>query len=135
MIPNEKNDMLKLEEMKNDIMNRYMEEEVIQNNNNNTINNNDNLLQDNNKKDKDYIIGKEKSLMDLTLNIEDNSFNKDDNDNNENNQAINSLGNVNFSNINTNILGLTEEIVNDKVSVYNKDFIKVSDHLIYISFS
>ncbi|KAG4104606.1 hypothetical protein H8356DRAFT_1636970 [Neocallimastix lanati (nom. inval.)] len=130
MIPNEKNDMLKLEEMKNDIMNRYMEEEVIQNNNNNTINNNDNLLQDNNKKDKDYIIGKEKSLMDLTLNIEDNSFNKDDNDNNENNQAINSLGNVNFSNINTNILGLTEEIVNDKVSVYNKDFIKKAKRLL-----
>jgi len=121
MIPNEKDDQVKLEEMKNSIMNKFMEEENIQNKNKNSLNDNsqDNVIDDN--------IGRDNSIIDLTSE-EDNS--KIDINKNENNLPLNSIENVNLSDINTNILGLTEETINNKASVYNKDIVKKAKRLL-----
>jgi len=118
MIPNEKNDVMKLEEMKNDIINKFKEEEIeqfptISNSNSNTI------PKDNTQEN--IIIDKDKSLIDLTLNIEEDSI--DDISNSDIGDKT-PLENVDLSNINTNILGLTEETINDRISIYNKDIVK-----------
>jgi len=124
MIPNEKNDVMKLEEMKNDIINKFKEEEIeqfptISNSNSNTI------PKDNTQEN--IIIDKDKSLIDLTLNIEEDSI--DDISNSDIGDKT-PLENVDLSNINTNILGLTEETINDRISIYNKDIVKKAKSLL-----
>ncbi|ORX60128.1 hypothetical protein BCR36DRAFT_394549 [Piromyces finnis] len=112
MIPNEKDDQIKIEEIKNNILNRFVEMKNIQNKN----------TQDNNNE-------KEKSIIDLTFNSgEDNS--KTNITKMENNSILNSIENINLNSINTNILGLTEEIINDKISVYNKDIVNKAKRLL-----
>jgi len=116
MIPNEKDNIMKLEEMKQDIMNKFKEEEGVINK--------DSKIQENiaigNK-------GIEESTVNLTQNSEENTSKNNNLNEIEMNSPVTSLLNINLSNVNTNILGLTEEIVDDKVSIYNNDTIKVNN--------